>query len=178
MVQPTIWVRRRRVALILLPLLVLILAGSTGQAPLFLYPSTPSLPGGLYLKTGDAIERGSIIAFPVPEAARDYQHSIGRTVDPGFLFLKPVIAILGDRVCNDASAGLRINGRHLGSTASRDRQGHLLPIWQGCRRLAADELFTLTDHVLTSFDGRYYGPIDRMHVVGVYRLIWRNPWTS
>jgi len=53
-----------------------------------------------------------------------------------------------------------------------------LPIWQDCRRLAADELFTFTDHVPTSFDGRYYGPIERARVVGVYRMIWRNPWTN
>jgi len=48
-----------------------------------------------------------------------------------------------------------------------------LPIWQDCRRLAADELF-----IPTSFDGRYYGPIERARVVGVYRMIWRNPWTN
>ena len=39
------------------------------------------------------------------------------------------------------------------------------------------ELFTFADHVPNSFDGRYYGPIERACVVGVYRMIWRNPWT-
>jgi len=177
-VEPTIRIRRRRVALILLSLLGLILAGSTGRAPLFLYPSTPSLPAGLYLKVGDVIERGSIVAFPVPDAAKSYQRTIGRTVDPGFLFLKPVAAMPDDQVCNGAALGLWINGRHRGATANRDQEGRPLPVWQDCRRIAADELFTFTDHVATSFDGRYYGPIRRARVVGVYRMIWRNPWTS
>ena len=179
MVEPTTRIRwRRRVALILVPLLGLILASSTGRAPLLLYPSTPSLPAGLYLKVGDVIERGSVVAFPVPDVARTYQRTIGRTVDSGFLFLKPVAAMPGDQVCNDVALGLRINGLHLGATAIRDREGHLLPIWQNCRHLAADEIFTFADHVPTSFDGRYYGPIERTRVVGVYRMIWRNPWTS
>ena len=76
-----------RASLILLPLLGMFLAG-TGRAPLFLYPSTPSLPAGLYIKIGDKIERGSIVAFPVPEQAQNYQRSIGQVVDPGFLFLE------------------------------------------------------------------------------------------
>lgn len=176
MARPTFW-QRVRLSLILLPLLGLFLGG-VGRAPLFLYPSTPSLPAGLYMKIGGKIERGSIVAFPVPEQAQAYQGSIGQVVDPGFLFLKPVIAISGDSLCNDAIDGFRINGVQTARTADRDRDGNALPVWQDCRSLADNELFTFTDHVANSFDGRYYGPIERSHVVGVYRMIWRNPWTN
>lgn len=172
------WIYRRWAAVSLLPLMGLFLVGGTSEAPLFLYPATPSLPAGLYLRVGGAIERGSIVAFPVPEPAQDYQRSLGRHVDPGFLFLKPAVALAGDRVCNSVGAGLRINGRQVASTASHDRQGRPLPVWQDCRSLAPGELFTFTDHVPNSFDGRYYGPIDRSSVVGIYRRLWSNPWIS
>ena len=152
--------------------------GGTGQAPLLLYPSTPSLPAGLYIKIGDSVERGSIVAFPVPEAALAYRRSIGRRVDPDFLFLKPVIALPGDLVCNDVDAGLWLNGRKValddspGSTkATRCRSGRTADA------SPRSEVFTFADHAPNSFDGRYYGPIERSRMVGVYRMIWKNPWT-
>ena len=82
-----------------------------------------------------------------------------------------------DLVCNDVDAGLWLNGRKVALTAGQDNEGHPLPVWQNCRHLAEGELFTFADHVPNSFDGRHYGPIERSRVVGVYRMIWRNPGT-
>lgn len=52
----------------------------------------------------------------------------------------------------------------------RDRRGASLPAWRGCRTLAADELLLLGD-TATSFDGRYFGPVRRAEVEGIYREV-------
>ena len=63
MTKPTCRVRRR-VALILLPLLGLLLGGIGRAAASSLSNRHRALPTGLYLKTGENVERGSIVAFP------------------------------------------------------------------------------------------------------------------
>ena len=42
--------------------------GMTSEAPLILYPITPSLPPGLYIRTFEPPVVGMIAAFRVPEA--------------------------------------------------------------------------------------------------------------
>ena len=79
------------------------------DAPLFLYPSSASLPEGLYLRSFGPIEIGNVAAFPIPEVARRYQAKRGHQAPAGCLFMKPIAAGPGDRVCN-GEAGLFING--------------------------------------------------------------------
>ena len=52
-------------------------------------------------------------------------------------------------------------------------RGAALPAWRECRILAPDEVFLLGD-TPGSFDSRYFGPVRRSDVVGVYRevLTW------
>ena len=52
--------------------------GAASQAPLFLYPITPSLPPGLYIRTFEPPKAGAIAAFRVPKAARRYKATIGQ----------------------------------------------------------------------------------------------------
>jgi type IV secretory pathway protease TraF len=72
---------------------------------------TPSLPEGLYVRaiaTEPAV--GQIVAFPAPAAARDYARQRGGRGD-ATLFLKPLAAGPGDRVC--VTDHLTINGRQI-----------------------------------------------------------------
>ena len=69
---------------------------------------------------------------------------------------------------------LVINGQARAPIAIRDSAGDLLPQWKGCRRLGSDELFVFSDRIPNSFDSRYYGPVHRSEVIGVYRLVL--PW--
>jgi len=137
---------------------------------LALVNESPSLPPGLYLRApGAAAERGAIVAVAPPPGARPYLAQLGAPADAKLL--KRVAAVGGERVC---AAGERVETRERQvSVARRDRRGRMLPAWRDCRRLAPDELFLLGD-APTSFDSRYFGPVRRGEVDGVYReaLTW------
>lgn len=138
-------------------------------SPIGLWNATPSEPEGLYIRSTLPPAVGTIIAFHLPEPAFSY-------VDRAMPYLrtrsvlKSVAAGSGDEVCA-GSGGLVINGLRRGPIAVRDSQGRDLPHWTGCRRLRADELFVFSARVPNSFDSRYFGPVRRDAVLGVYRRV-------
>ncbi len=141
----------------------------TDRTALALVNESPSLPRGLYLRTGAAIERGAVVAIAQPAAARAYLKRLGM---PGeVLLLKRVAAVGGDPVCAGAGT-VRTPGRQV-RTLGRDRQGAALSVWRECRVMASDEVFLLGD-TPGSFDSRYFGPVRRGEAEGVYRevLTW------
>jgi conjugative transfer signal peptidase TraF len=146
-------------------------APSCLDGPIVLYPASPSLPTGPYLRTFEAVETGRIVAFKIPDEARRYQAERGHDVPKGFLFMKPVAAGPGDQVCN-ALAGLFINGKRIADTASHDREGRPLPVWGHCRRLERDEYFMISTHIPHSFDSRYFGPVEGEDIAAVYRPLF------
>jgi type IV secretory pathway protease TraF len=86
----------------------------------------------------------------------------------GVLLIKRVAAVGGDAVCSDGRGLVSPGGVH--PVRSRDRQGQPLSPWSGCRRLGPGELFLLGD-TAGSFDSRYFGPVSRDEVRGVYREV-------
>ena len=137
-------------------------------APPVLLNRTPSEPPGIYIRAGDPVRPGAVIAFRTPAAAFPYadRHMVylhTRSI------LKAVAAGPGDQVCA-AGAELVINGVDRAPIQRRDGEGRALPRWTGCRTLGPDELFVFSDRVPNSFDSRYYGPVQRQAVLGVYRL--------
>ncbi|SJM45924.1 Type IV secretory pathway, protease TraF [Brevundimonas diminuta 3F5N] len=149
-------------------LAAVVVIGFDGPAPVLLNES-PSLPRGLYLRSGATVERGAVVAIAQPAEARLYLTRLGMPSD--LLLLKRVAAVGGDPVC----AGLgtvRTPGRQVWAF-DRDRQGAALPAWRECRVMASDELFLLGD-TPESFDSRYFGPVQRGEAEGVYRevLTW------
>jgi conjugative transfer signal peptidase TraF len=145
-------------------------AGLSITAPRVLLNTTPSEPVGLYARTALTPAPGRLVAFLAPQAAfpyadrrLNYLHRVP--------LLKGVAAGPGDRVCA-ATDELTINGRPRGVIAERDGEGRALPHWRGCRTLADGELFTLADRVPNSFDSRYFGPIPKASVIGVFKPLW------
>jgi hypothetical protein len=49
-----------------------------------------------------------------------------------------------------------------------------LPVWEGCRTIAAHELFVMNGRAPDSFDGRYFGPVVRADVIGRARPVWTD----
>ena len=136
---------------------------------LALVNESPSLPEGLYARRfGAEIERGVVVAIPQPAAARAYLGELGMPGDAALI--KRVAAAGGDRVCVEGAQLLTPDG--VWTVRSRDRRGAILPRWSGCRRLAPDELFLLGD-TAGSFDSRYFGPVARSEVLGVYQEVLR-----
>jgi len=155
----------------LLPLTaVAALAAAAGAAPaLALVNESPSLPEGLYLRTTGAPGPGAVVAVEPPAEARAYLAGLG--MPASVKLLKRVAATGGARVC---AQGREVHLPDRGMERRlRDRRGASLPLWSGCRRLEPDELFVLGD-TPDSFDSRYFGPVRRTAVAGVYRgvLTW------
>lgn len=148
--------------------------GMMNGAPLILYPITPSLPQGLYVRTFEPPRVGMIAAFRVPEAAKCYKASIGEFVRDDFLFMKPIIAGPGDLVCNELSEGLHINNELIGSALTQEGLPEVLPFWKGCRRLGHNEFFTASEHA-RSFDSRNYGPVNSEAVIATYESLSPQP---
>jgi len=144
----------------------------TSNAPLLLYPITPSLPPGLYVRTFESPEAGMIAAFRVPEAAKRYKASIDEDVHDDFLFMKPIVAGPADHVCHRSLNRAFINGINVaGQTISNHVDRPRPPLWQICRSLVEDEFFMLSMYLPNSFDSRHFGPIRRVQILGVYQTL-------
>lgn len=143
------------------------LAAAGGARPLLLWNRTASEPQGLYVRGAGSVSVGALIAFPTPSAAFPYaddRMSYLRRVP----ILKHVAAVSGDLVCT-ANGKLEINGRVRAPILRRDRRGAVLPRWEGCRRLGDSEVFVFSDRIPNSFDSRYFGPVNRADIIGVFR---------
>jgi type IV secretory pathway protease TraF len=143
------------------------LVGTEGSAPALINES-PSLPRGLYLRIGAAIEPGAVVAVPQPAVVRPYFERLG--VPSDVALLKRVAAVGGEPVCAEGGAVRTLDRRAI--ALERDRQGVVLPAWRECRVLASDEVFLLGD-TPGSFDSRYFGPVRRSDIAGVYREVLR-----
>lgn len=126
-----------------------------------------SVARGLYLRTAAPIAPGRLVVLAPPPAARGYLAALG--AGPDARLLKRVAAIGGEFVCTRAAWLIWPRGAVV--SLSRDRRGRRLVGWTGCRRLAPDELLVVGD-TPTSFDSRYFGPVPRRAVEGVYRELW------
>ncbi len=158
-------------------LLILLLTGAAASAALIafalpaandrlLYNHTPSLPVGFYVRTEAPIDSGAFVTVraadvaPAAARARDFEGRRDR-------FIKRIAAVAGDRVCAEGDV-LTINDGPPMSRRTHDSTGAELPRWNGCRALGANEVLLLGD-AEHSFDGRYWGPVDRGLIEGVWR---------
>jgi type IV secretory pathway protease TraF len=146
-----------------LPAAALALA-SRSPSPLALLNESPSVPKGLYVRSLDQdLRPGRFVTLEQPATARPYLAGLGVPLD--LRLLKRVAATGGEVVC--ASGGRLRAPRADVAVPDRDRRGVALTPWRGCRALAADEILLLGDSP-ASFDGRYFGPVRRTAVEGVY----------
>jgi conjugative transfer signal peptidase TraF len=135
------------------------------------YNATESAPPGWYvvhpaaqLEVGDYVIAqlpGDIASFA---AKRDY---LPRHVP----VLKRIAATAGQRVCVRDGTVL-IDGASVATTLTRDGKRRSLIAWPHCRKLETGELFLLNASAPSSFDSRYFGPIDVSFVRGRAFLLW------
>jgi len=145
------------------------MATAGGARPLLLWNRTASEPEGLYLRQAEPVRVGALVAFPAPAAAFPYADghmNYLRRVP----VLKSVAAVSGDQVCT-GDGRLVINGQVRAPILNKDRRGAVLPRWNGCRRLQDGEVFVFSDRIPNSFDSRYFGPVNRAEIVGVFRPV-------
>jgi len=134
-----------------------------------IWNASASVPIGLYLVEDRAPARGSLalVQFPKWVALIATQRNY---LFPNLPALKMISALSGDVVCR-INERITINGTPVATVHLRDGLGRKMPVWMGCRRLKAAEVFLLTDHP-SSFDGRYFGVTQTSDVIGVAKPIW------
>lgn len=124
-----------------------------------------SVPIGLYgLSVPHDLHIGDLVAIMPEKRLADFL--VGRGyIGRGVPLLKRVMALPDQQVCRTGNA-ITVDAMPLGDALDRDRMGRALPFWQGCRRIAGDEIFLMNPDVRDSLDGRYFGPITTKAVIG------------
>lgn len=146
------------------------LAMLADPAPRLVWNASASAPRGLYLITPNAaVAHGDLVLAMLPAAPRRFAAARGYLPD-GVPILKRIVATAGSEICTDGHT-LTVAGRTLPRLAT-DRAARPLPLWQGCRALAADEVFLLMADVRDSFDSRYFGPVPIAQIIGKATPLW------
>jgi conjugative transfer signal peptidase TraF len=142
--------------------------------------TTPSIPVGLYWIVDSPVEKGAYVIFCPPKLDLVDEAKERGYIPAGFcpgnygFMMKRVLAKENDRVVS-TKEGLRINGELLPASKPlrMDKAGRAMPRYQfSDYMLRQSELLLMSDTSSTSFDGRYFGPVDISQVKGVIRPIF------
>jgi conjugative transfer signal peptidase TraF len=142
-------------------------------APRLVWNASASVPIGLYAAHPvKSLSRGDLVAAhaPVPVAKLMAERGYLPVRVP---MLKQLAALVGQEICRSGTHVL-IDRKLVAEARAFDRAGRALPAWQGCHRLADDEVFLLNPAVPDSFDGRYFGPIKRHAIVAILTPLWTH----
>lgn len=131
--------------------------------------TTKSIPVGLYWTSSKPIEKGAYVLFCPPQVRmlveakeRGYIGSGFCPGDYGYM-MKRILAAKNDEV-SIADEGVRVNGDLLLFSApiKADKSGRSLTRYQTPRfTLDTSEVLLMSDVSSTSFDARYFGPVNR-----------------
>lgn len=157
-----------------LPVLALAIASLVSLPKKLIYNASASAPIGLYWLDNRPIERGDYVLVRVPERVRNLVEE-RQYLPPDVPLLKRVVGMNGDRICRQSDE-ISVNGSVVAFAKRRDGQGREMPMWHGCHILTERSVFLLQDHP-QSFDGRYFGPVDRRLTISRatrLRFPWRN----
>lgn len=145
-----------------------LLLGAAGYAAGVRINTTKSIPVGFYLTSSDPVEKGAYVLWCPPKAGvfddakgRGYIGAGFCEGDYGYM-MKRVLAAKGDSV-SVSDEGVRVNGEllPLSKPVKADAAGRPLPRFQADHyTLGSSELLLMSDVSSTSFDGRYFGPIN------------------
>ncbi|MBN9306953.1 MAG: hypothetical protein BGO82_05380 [Devosia sp. 67-54] len=141
--------------------------------PLFIWNASASAPIGLYrLVLSTPISIGDLVVVTPPAPLDSF------LADRGYLprsvpLLKRIVALGGTTVCR-IGLTMVVDGHITGTALARDSHDRPLPVWQGCRTLADDDVFLMNSDVADSLDGRYFGPLPVSAIVARALPMWTN----
>jgi conjugative transfer signal peptidase TraF len=140
-------------------------------APKLLWNASASVPIGLYfMHHVGVLYVGELLVVTPPEPLASFLDQ--RCYLPkGVLLLKRVVALPGHTVCRIQQT-IFVDGVAIGDALGRDHLGRPLPVWQGCRLIAAGEVFLMNRQSRDSLDGRYFGPLPATTIVGRADPLW------
>lgn len=162
--------RRRALLLAGAALVALGLSVMARPAPLLVWNSSVSAPLGLYIVMPETrLRPGDMVLVTPPESIADMAARRGY-LPRDVPLIKQVAAIGGDHVCAKGDI-ITVNGDTVAVRQKADSAGRPLPWWQGCRVLSPGEILFLMP-AAQSLDGRYFGPLSSVHVIGRLVPLW------
>lgn len=152
---------------------VAVVASTMGRTPVprFIWNASESVPIGLYgVQPADKLVVTNLVIAMPPEPLATFLAE-GGYLPRGVPLIKRVLALPGQTACRDRLF-ISVDGIEMGAARERDHRGRLLPVWQGCRVIAKDEVFIMNWDEPASLDGRYFGPIPLTAIVGRAEPLW------
>ena len=134
--------------------------------------TSESIPIGIYRSSEGAVEKGDFVLFcPPPDSVFDMAKERGYLASglcPGGYgyMMKDVVGISGDIIAVKDD-GVRVNGIMLPESKplQADPAGRPLPHFQAdSYTLDRSEVLLMSEVCGLSFDGRYFGPINRLQI--------------
>lgn len=143
------------------------------STPWLVYNPSRSVPRGWYVvHVRDDYKPGDIVLARLPAAAAALAAQRGYLPSTVPL-LKRVGAIAPQAVCIQGGL-VRVDSAPVAAARTTDAHGRPLPVQRFCQRLDAQQVLLLSTDSTDSFDGRYFGPLDRQQIIGVARLVWTS----
>jgi conjugative transfer signal peptidase TraF len=138
-----------------------------------IWNASASVPIGIYfVQLPDGIEISDLAVVAPPEPVAHFLED-GGYIPRGVPLMKRVLAFSGQRVCRK-NLLITVNGIAMGTARKNDSSGRDLPVWQGCRIIARDEVFLMNWQSADSLDGRYFGPLPASSIVGRAMPLWTD----
>jgi conjugative transfer signal peptidase TraF len=133
--------------------------------PKLIWNASASIPIGLYaVRSAGALRVTELLVVAPPEPLATFLDE-RRYLPKGVPLLKCVLALPGHTVCRTGRT-ITVDGVAMGEALDRDHLGRPLPVWQGCRVVAAGDVFLMNWQSEDSLDGRYFGPLPTTTIVG------------
>jgi conjugative transfer signal peptidase TraF len=140
-------------------------------APLLLWNASESVPIGLYsIESGDQFAVTNLVVAMPPSPLATFLDERGYA-PLGVPLIKRILALPGQSVCRSELV-ISVDGVAMGMALAHDRRARPLPVCQGCRAIAQDEVFLMNWDEPASFDGRYFGPIQLSTIIGQAKPLW------
>lgn len=150
---------------------VLMAFTSSQPSPVLVWNASGSVPIGLYYVQPAGVLVVAMLVLAMPPEPLASALARGGYLPRGVPLLKRILALPRQRVCREELI-ISVDGVNVGTARERDRRGRALPVWQGCRVIAKDEVFLMNWDEPGSLDGRYFGPISTSVIIGRAEPFW------
>jgi conjugative transfer signal peptidase TraF len=139
----------------------------------YVWNASGSVPVGLYrLQPTGNLFVTQLVAVQPPEPLATFLSERGY-LPRGVPMLKRVLALPGQTICRNGLA-ITVDNIALGKARESDSRGRRLPVWQGCRVIAAGEVFLMNWQSTDSLDGRYFGVVPAAAIIGRAEPVWTS----
>jgi conjugative transfer signal peptidase TraF len=149
------------------------LSALISPTPRLLWNTSASVPIGLYSVRPEGTLHVNELLVVMPAEPLAAFLDARRYLPKGVPLLKHVLALQGQTVCRSGRT-ITVDGVAAGVALDRDHLGRSLPVWQGCRLIAAGDVFLMNRQSEDSLDGRYFGPLAATTIVGRAGPIWTD----